>query len=168
MASRLQQKFEVEVERYVSMLFENCVGADAFEACLREQSAPIPYIRKLLEVMDAAERARDWFSRHGPSHLQPLPLVHCDEQEKILCSGDMDRHLVVHYSNSLQHSKYNYLEHPLFFDYARGVVALPDEIQASYGLSSDELLAEFPPKPLLGLDGFIWHPPTAGSRHPAF
>jgi hypothetical protein len=65
--------------------------------------------------------------------------------------------LVVYYTNSLRGLNFDYLTHPLFFDYARGVLAhpqCPDHLR-----DEEELLAEFPPKPLPGLDGVDWRPP---------
>ena len=47
-----------------------------------------------------------------------------DEHETILCSSFFHRHLVGYYSYSLQGRDFDYLGHPLFFDYARGVMVL--------------------------------------------
>jgi hypothetical protein len=155
MARNLQEQFESALEGYVWTLFENTPTA-AIEKCLREQPNPVPYIAKLMEWVGAAEAAREWFERHGPAHLQPLPF--CVE-ENLLCSGDCDRHVLMHYGISLRYSKFNYLEHPLFFDYARGVAAMPDEFVKYSGLGADELLAEYPPKPLPGLGRDLrWRP----------
>ena len=73
-----------------------------------------------------------------------------DEHEKILCSGFFHRHLVAYYSYSLQGRDFDYLGHPLFFDYARGAMAAH---LGEVGLQTDrKLLAEFPPKEFPGLD----------------
>ena len=81
---------------------------------------------RLLDLADRAKRARVWFARHVPCRFQPLPLVFYDEQEDALCSGDLHRHLVVYYSYSLRGQGFDYLKHPLFFDYGRGLLADPD------------------------------------------
>jgi hypothetical protein len=62
----------------------------------------------------------------------------------------------VYYANSLQQRKFDYLQHPLFYDYARGVMAHPE--CPDYLRGDRQLLAEFPPKPLPGLDGVCWRP----------
>jgi hypothetical protein len=152
-----EHKFEHGIERFAEMLFSGCVGQDAFTECLREQ--PDCYLQ-LLDLAERALRARRWFAKHAPCWCQPLPLVHYDEQEDILCSGDMPRHLVVYYSYSLRGLNFDYLKHPLFYDYARGVMAHPD--CPNYLQGNPQLLAEFPPKPLPGLvDGIHWRPPNA-------
>jgi hypothetical protein len=83
-------------------------------------------------------------------------LVFYDEQEDALCSGDLHRHLVVYYSYSLRGQGFNYLKHPLFFDYGRGLLADPDcpiDLQ-----DNRELMSDFPPKVLPGLAGIYWSP----------
>jgi hypothetical protein len=152
-----EREFQHGVEYYADMLFTGRVGQNAFTACLREHPDPTECYMQLLDLVARALRARAWFARHVPCRLQPLPLVHYDEQEKIFCSGDFPRHLVAYYSCSLQRLNFNYLKHPLFYDYARGVMAHPDG--PSYLQDDPELLAEFPPKPLPGLvDGIHWQP----------
>jgi hypothetical protein len=94
-------------------------------------------------------RAHAWFLRQGPASLQTLPLSE-DEHENILCSGFLHRHLVTYYSYSLQARDFDYLGHPLFFDFARGVMA--DPRTEEYLREDRQLLEEFPPKPLAGLD----------------
>jgi hypothetical protein len=83
---------------------------------------PLDYIIKLKRRVHDAMQTQAWFGKQGAAWAQPLPLVHYGEQEKILCSSDLPRHLVVYYANSLQRLAFKYLEHPLFFDYARGVM----------------------------------------------
>ena len=114
----------------------------------------------LIDLVRRAERAHAWFAKHGPCSCQPLPLYWYDEQETIICSGDFSRHLVVYYAGSLQRFKFDYLTHPLFFDYARGVMARPD---CPIDLRDDEdAQQEFPPKELAGLDSeLIWSPERA-------
>jgi hypothetical protein len=113
-------------------------------------------------LAERVQRARRWFARNAPCRYQPLPLVHYDEQEKILCSSDMHRHLVVYYSYSLRRQGFNYLKHPLLGDYARGLLADPD--CPDYLKGNAELLADFPPQmlPTGRLDeGIYWRPPAA-------
>jgi hypothetical protein len=116
----------------------------------RELAVAIEDVPKIKRVVRAALRARAWFYRQGPIWAQPLPLCEA-ERENIFCSGYFHRHLVAHYSASLQARDFDYLEHPLFGDYARGLLAAG---VGQVGLLEDEpgLLREFPPKPLPGLD----------------
>jgi hypothetical protein len=119
---------------------------------------------ELQDLAARAERARAWFARHAPEWCQPLPLLLYDEHETILCGGDWPRHLVMYYAGSLQQRKFDYLEHPPFYDYARGVLADPE--CPSHLRGDPELLAEFPPKPLPGLvDGVCWRPMTTVRSH---
>ena len=142
------------------MLFTG--SQNAFVACLREQP---DCFMQLMDLASRALRARAWFARHVPCRYQPLPLVHYDEQEKIMCSGDFHRHLTVHYAHSLQRQNFDYLRHPSFYDYGLGVMAHPDG-RASYLWDDKDLLLEFPPKPLPGLyDGVHWRPVTAAQSH---
>jgi hypothetical protein len=152
-----EAQFERSVEQYAETLFQGRDHADrVFTACVAEHHDPVPYLLALMDMVQRAERARAWFAKHGPSEYQPLPLYWYDEQETIICSGDFSRHLVVYYAGSLQRSKFDYLKHPLFFDYARGVMA---ERDCPIDLARDkDALAEFPPKPLPGLHGLIWSP----------
>jgi hypothetical protein len=157
---------EVErgIERFAEMLFTGCEGVNPFEACLREHPDPAEGYMQLLDLAERVQRARRWFARNAPCRYQPLPLVHYDEQEKILCSSDMHRHLVVYYSYSLRRQGFNYLKHPLLGDYARGLLADPD--CPDYLKGNAELLADFPPRmlPTGRLDeGIYWRPPAAAA-----
>jgi hypothetical protein len=154
----MRDEFERSVEHYAEILFQGRHHAQrAFATCVAEHPDPVPYILALMDLVRRAERARAWFAKHGPCWCQPLPLYWYDEQETIICSGDFSRHLVVYYAGSLQHLKFDYLTHPLFYDYARGVMAHPD---CPIDLRADEdTLTNFPPKELAGLgDELIWSP----------
>jgi hypothetical protein len=121
-------------------------------------------IPKLKRLVRAALRARAWFCRQGPAWAQPLPLNEI-EREKLYCSGYFHQHLLGCYSESLQARDFDYLNHPLLFDYARGMLAAG--VVGEAGLLADaEVLAEFPPRPLPGLDAQgRWHPlPNRASR----
>jgi hypothetical protein len=91
-------EFERGIERFAEMLFSGRVGENAFAACLREHPDPTEGYMQLMDLAERAVRARRWFARHVSCRFQPLPLVLYDEQENILCSGDMHRHLTVYYS----------------------------------------------------------------------
>ena len=154
-------EFERGIERFAEMLFTGRVGENAFEACLREHPDPTEGYMQLMNLAERAKRARRWHGKNVPRRFQPLPLIYYDEMEKILCSGDMHRHLVVYYSYSLRRQGFNYLKHPLFFDYARALLADPD--CPSHLQGDPELLADFPPQmlPTGRLDaGIYWRPPA--------
>ena len=128
-----------------------------------KRSFPIDDIPKLKHLVRNALRARAWFRRQSPAWAQPLPLSE-DERENLFCSGYFHRHLVAFYSYSLQARDYDYLGHPLFFDFARGAMAA--HLGEACLWDDRELLAEFPPKPLPGLDELgRWRPlPNRASR----
>src|SRR4051812_4902217 len=121
MTDRLTKTCELGFGHYAELLFRG--GENAFAACLREQPDPIELYFRLLDLDNKAKRARAWFASREPCRFQPLPLVYYDEQENIMCSGDLARHLTVYYSQSLRRRDFDYLNHPLFYDFARGVMA---------------------------------------------
>ena len=101
-----------------------------------------------------AKAAREWFAKHGPPDMQPLPLGY-DEREALKDGGL--RHILAWYARSLAELKYDVLQHPSFYDYACGVMALKPLRCIS---ENPELLKRFPPRPLEGLDsGMYWTPP---------
>jgi hypothetical protein len=102
-------------------------------------------VPKLKRLVRAAEHARAWFSKHGPSWAQPLPL---SEIERIgfFISDSSPLHFVGMYALSLQGRDYDCLGHPQLFDYCRAVMA--DPRTAEYLREDRELRAEFPAKPL--------------------
>src|SRR5262245_24923737 len=162
MANRLQKltgdEFESGVKRLSDLLFSGCVGVDAFAEC-QKYSDPDECYMRLLDTLNRARHARLWFAEYGPRWGQPLPIFYYDEQEKIMCGSNFPQHLVCYYSQSLQKLNFNFLKHPPFFDYARGVMAHPD--CPSYLQDDPGLLRQFPPRPLPGLDGTDWRPPRS-------
>jgi hypothetical protein len=150
MCDRLAEHCAREFERHVDELLSihkrgRILVASPF---FRERSVPVDDIPKLKLLVRNALRARAWFARQGPAWAQPLPLSE-DEHENIMCSGFFHRHLVGYYSYSLQGRDFHYLEHPLFFDFARGVMASAHVGERGLHVDS-ELLAEFPAKELPG------------------
>jgi hypothetical protein len=116
-------------------------------------------IRSLKKNARAALYAREWFKLNGPADAPPLPLS-MGEREAL--KGGGVPHILAWYARSLDCRKYDVLEHPLFDDYARGVMAseyAPDFIK------KEELLKRFPPRPLDGLGpGLCWRPPEEHAR----
>src|SRR5262245_53021374 len=111
-------------------------------------SFSINNVPKLKLLVRNALRARALYARHGPPHLQPLPLSQAEYI--VVFGGDSSPLYVVGmYSRSLQGRDYDFLGHPQFFDYARAVMADP----RFECLRDPELQREFPEKPLVGLDG---------------
>ena len=107
-----------------------------------------------------ARFARKWFADNGPPDIQPLPLGY-DEREAL--KGGGAPHILAWYARSLAGRKYNVLEHPLFDDYARGVMA--SEYAPGFITKNDELRQRFPPRPLDGLGpGLWWEPPEEHAR----
>jgi hypothetical protein len=91
---------------------------------------------------------------NSPADLQPLPLSP-GEREGLKLGGAP--HILAWFARSLEALNYNYLEHPPFCDYARGVIAsehAPDFIK------KEHLLKRFPPRPLDGLGpALCWESP---------
>jgi len=152
MCDRLAEHCAREFERHVDELVNHHKRGHILVASpfFREYAVAIDDIPKLKLLVRNALRARAWFSRQGPAWANPLPLSE-DEHETIMCSGFFHRRLVAYYSCSLQGRDFDHLGHPLFFDFARGVMASSHVGERGLHVAS-ELLAEFPPKPLPGLD----------------
>jgi len=116
-------------------------------------------IRSLKKRVRDALYAREWFADNGPPDIQPLPLCY-GEREAL--KGGGGPHILAWYARSLESRKYDVLEHPLFDDYARGVMAsehAPDFIK------KEHLLKRFPPRPVDGLGpGLYWEPPEEHAR----
>jgi hypothetical protein len=116
-----ESEFERGIERFANLLF--CGGAEkAIAACLREHADPTEVYMRLLDLDNRAKRARSWHAKHTPCWCQPLPISY-DEQESILCSSYMLRHMLVYYTGSLRQLGYNFLKHPSFLSFACGMMA---------------------------------------------
>jgi hypothetical protein len=100
--------------------------------------------------------ARAHFSFIGPSDAPPLPVSHEEIEDAKNARGLTS--VVGYYARSLAPRDWNLQEHPLFDDYARGVMAsdfAPDFIK-----NDEELRRRFPPRSLPGLGpGLYWQPP---------
>lgn len=102
-----------------------------------------------------AKRARQWFAENGPPDLQPLPLGYA-EREAIKRGGP--KHILAWYARSLADQKYDFLAHPSFHDYARGVMA--SDLTPDFIKNNEELRRRFPPRSLHGLGpGLEWFRP---------
>jgi hypothetical protein len=90
--------------------------------------------------------------------------LHELERIKFFISECLPLHLVALYARSLQGRDYNVLEHPQLFDYCRAVMADPRTRQ--YWREDPGLRAEFPAKPIAGLDEHHrWRPlPNRASK----
>lgn len=102
-----------------------------------------------------ARAARKWFADAGPQDAQPLPLGY-NERER-LKHGGVD-HILAWYARSLDCRNYDVLAHPVFEDYARGVMA--SEFAPEFVTEDEKLKKRFPPRPLTGMGpGLCWLPP---------
>ena len=71
--------------------------------------------------------------------------------------------LVAQFDASLSCNDYDFRKHPVFEDYARGVMASP--LAPAFIKKNPELLIRFPPKPLEGLGrGMVWQPARRSRR----
>ena len=107
-----------------------------------------------------ARFARKWFAGNGPPDIQPLPLGY-GEREAL--KGGGVPHILAWYARSLDCRNYDVLEHPLFDDYARGVMA--SEFAPDFITKNENLQQRFPPRLLKGLGpGLSWQPPEEHAR----
>lgn len=112
-------------------------------------SISVDDVPTLVRLNRGGLHARAWFGKHGPADVQPLPLSD-REIIAVFCTDESLPVLVGEYSLSLRARDYDYLGHPLFFDYVRGRMADPRTPDC---LRDDpKLQREFPEKPLIGLD----------------
>jgi hypothetical protein len=139
-----------EFNRYVDELVANhergriVVATPIFCGPLPVNAAP-----KIKLLVRHARACRAWFARHGPCWAQPLPL-HQLERINFFISDSLPLHLVALYARSLQGRDFDYLTHPQLFDYCRAVMA--DPRTREYLREDPGLRAEFPAKPIAGLD----------------
>jgi hypothetical protein len=155
MDSNLQERCELEFERYVAEVCNSkpddwgiataSVPWARSGWCFTQDAIP-HLIRKIRAALDA----QVWFSKHGPSWAQPLPLG-ADYVAMIRGGGPL--HLLGLYALSLEMMDYDFLAHPQFYDFCRGVMASP---HSDHLRNDRELLAEFAPKPLPGLGARCW------------
>ena len=146
-----ESEFERGIERYANMLFAN---ARAQECLCRRVCTSIPKATcSCWTWPNAARRAVAWFARHAPCRYQPLPISD-DEQEHVSVRGDVHRLLTVFFSCSLRRQGFDYVLHPGFYQYSTGLLADP----YCPVPVNPELLRDFPPRRLMGLDGIYWSP----------
>jgi hypothetical protein len=109
---------------------------------------------------ERALRARDWFASHAPLDAPPLPLCYGDREDLKVWGLP---HLVAWFAGSVDSRDFVVDGHPLFDDYARGVMASPF---APEFITRDPVLQKrFPPQPLQGLGpGLCWTWPLAKIR----
>src|SRR5262249_36432835 len=87
-------------------------------------SFSINNVPKLKFLVRNALRARAWHGWQGPPWAQPLPLSEAEYVAFFIGDNSL-LYLVGMYSRSLQGRDYDFLGHPLFFDYARAIMADP-------------------------------------------
>ena len=100
-----------------------------------------PGIPALIDQIHAALEAQVWFARHGPCWAQPLPLA-MKEISSMLRGGGPHFHLAS-YAFSLHALDYDYMVHPMLYEFCRGVMAspaAPDRVR-----DDPELRQDYPP-----------------------
>ena len=99
--------------------------------------------------------AREHFALNGPKDAPPFPVSPSAREN--LKSGGLP-HIIAWFARSLDGCDYNLNQHPMFDEYARGVMA--SEYAPDFIRNDEELLRRFPPRPLDGLGaGLCWVPP---------
>jgi len=148
-----------EIETQVERLFENermrAVAAG-------KKFATVPYLDDLFAVeytslfphikrqVCAALAARECFRGIAPPWAPGLLPLSSTDIGKLVHSKNNRFVLVGHFAASLAASNWNIKTHPTFQVYAAGVMACP--YTPSRIRNDPELLKEFPPRPLEGLD----------------
>jgi hypothetical protein len=152
--------FEEEVAE-IFAAYEEFSGSFALTPYLRDLYQPHckPTIPDLVRQVCRARVASAWFAHLRHPLVHPLPLSTAEFEE---LTGDEQPHhlnLVGHFAWSLRWCDWDFITHPTFEDFAAGVLAHPN---APCELKKDpELLAQFPPCPLAGLDkDLFWSSPA--------
>jgi len=128
------------------------VTSPVFDGALSVNDIP-----KLRILVRKALRARAWWKKYGPVWAQPLPISDL-ECIHLSWSDNLSMHLLEMYALSLQGRDYEFLGHPGFFRYCRGVMAA-EYPRSNYLREDPALQIEFPPKELAGLDEYCrWRP----------
>jgi hypothetical protein len=105
--------------------------------------------------------AREWFAQHAPPNAPLLPLSY--QARERMKSGGLP-HIVAWFARSLEARNYNVDGHPLFEEYAKGVMA--SRYAPEFITKDRHLQTQFPPCPLSGLGpGLYWEWPLARIRH---
>lgn len=149
MYSSLQERCELEFERYVARARNG--KPDRFGLV----DVPVPWARsgelyppsaipQVIDKIRAAMDARIWFSKHGPTWGQPLPL---GTEYSGMIAGGGPLHVLGLYALSLEINGYEYLRHPQLYPFGCGIMALSHSKVAD----DPDLLKEFPPTRLFGL-----------------
>jgi len=111
-------------------------------------SISVDDVPTLIRLNRAGLHTRAWHGRYGPAYAQPLPLSD-REIIRVFTTNEPLPILVGEYSLSLRARDYDYLGHPPFFNYCQGRMA---DLRTPEYLRSEEMLREFPEKPLAGLN----------------
>jgi hypothetical protein len=99
-----------------------------------------------------AKVARFAFSLDAPPDAPALPLSYAEREN--LKSGGLP-HLVAWFARSIEAGNYQWWVHPLFADFASGVLASP--FAPDFIKRDEQLRGRFAPRPLNGLGpGLIW------------
>jgi hypothetical protein len=154
---------EIErVEAYVEDTFNNAPHERRENPVVSwgDFAGPFEELERYKEPAKRAVLARRWHAVNGPQDrdVQPLPLG-WSERSDVNQSGAGG--ILRWYARSLANFAYDIQRHPLFHDYACGILA----VQKEGSQLLDELRDRFPPRELPGLDRatFNWEPPTAGT-----
>jgi hypothetical protein len=150
------QKFVMEI---VDSTLRRCEQHPVSLESLRQIRGLAEYAAESRRRTLAAIKARKQFDKHKPDWAPQLPLRK-DECEALQRNPDNRIKLVGYYGLSQRGVYWSFPRHPSFVKYARSLLAHPNV--PKYLLGDANLLAEFPPKPLPGLDEHLcWLPGLA-------
>jgi hypothetical protein len=147
--------FKSIIEREIDLLFDDpdSTRIDPVTGAVNWAREPIgPQKKAAIKPL----LAREWFAVYGPPDAPRLPLSHGDVEECRHAGGL--KGIVGFYARSLSRQEYDVRTHPLFDDFARGLMAIDTGL---WGIEKNEKLKRrFRPRPLVGMTpGAYWAPP---------
>jgi hypothetical protein len=152
--------YEEEVNRLFRNIKRSCESI-TFNPVTGSQFVPaLDGIGRQKRIGEKALLARDWFEAQRPPDAPELPLGlrNCiDLRDEAIIAENWIAYVVSRFGESIAHRGYRTEGHPLFEEFARGLMASdmwPDEMH-----KDPDLLRRYPPKPLPGLKHGIWSPP---------
>jgi hypothetical protein len=155
MATTFQSLIEKEVDRLFAEL-----NAKPGECCDNPVTGGgfvwgVDPIAEQKEAAIVALLAREWFAANGPPDAPPLPFSHDVDSYR---DARGLKGVVGFYARSLERVGYDLRNHPLFDDFARGLMAINTGL---WGIERDkDLKRRFPPRPLQGMTrSAFWAPP---------
>jgi hypothetical protein len=151
--------YQADVDRLFRNIKSRCDSIE-INPVTGNQFVPARDLRPQKRIANKALLARAWFEAQRPPDAPELPLGcrNCAAlKREAIINADHIGYLVAWFGTSVMCHDYHTEGHPLFDEFARGVLAsglIPDEIG-----KDPDLLRRYPPERLPGLTGaLVWVP----------